>query len=105
MTHLINHEAVCRTAPATQGLLNRVKETEEKVSTTLKGLDKMITLGFFKHYVEMGVPDKGDIEHLNNMLGCVLQELGFIHACDGCGEVFKMQRQLKYHEKKNVEEE
>ena len=54
---------------------NKVKETEEQVTTTLNGLDKMISLGFFKHYVEMGVPDKYDINNLNVKVGVVLKEL------------------------------
>ena len=42
----------------------------------------MITLGFFKNFVEMGVPDKGDIEHLNTKLGSVLMQLD--HTRDEC---------------------
>ena len=84
---------------------NKVKETEEKVTTTLNGLDKMISLGFFKHYVEMGVPDKDAINNLNVKVGVVLKELGFNHACLGCGEVFKTEIQLRKHEKKHKEHE
>ena len=65
----------------------------------------MITLGLFKNFVEFGVQDKEDIEHLNTQLGSVLKQLKFNNTCDECGKVFKTQRQLKSHKKKHMEEE
>ena len=82
-----------------------VKETEEKVSTTLKGLEHRISVGFFRHYMEMGVPDKGDIKQLNTKIGVVLKELGFNYSCERCGEVFKTERQLKSHKKIHEEQD
>ena len=82
-----------------------VKETEEKVSTTLKGLEHRISVGFFRHYMEMGVPDKEDIKQLNTKIGVVLKELGFNHSCERCGEVFKTERQLKSHKKIHEEQD
>ena len=57
-----------------KSLESRVK-TETETETEEKGLDHMISLGFFKHYVEMGVPDKYDINNLNVKVGVVLKEL------------------------------
>ena len=79
--------------------MKRVNETEEKVSETIKGLDHMISKGFFRHYVQMGVPSREDIKNLNTKIGVVLKELGFNHSCERCGEVFKTERQLKSHKK------
>ena len=41
----------------------KVKETEEKLTTTLNDLDEMVSLGFFIHYVVMGVSDKDAINN------------------------------------------
>ena len=73
--------------------------------TTFNSLDKVISLGFFKHYVETGVPDDNAINNLNVKVSVVLKELGFNHECHGCGEVFKTEIQLKIHEKKHEEHE
>ena len=82
-----------------------VKETEEKVSTIINGLEHMISQGFFRHYMQIGVPDKGDIKNLNTKIGVVLKELGFNHPCERCGEVFKTERQLKSHKKIHEEQD
>ena len=88
-----------------KSLKTKVEETEEKVSETLKGLEHRISVGFFRHYVEMGVPDKGDIKRLNTRIGIVLRELGFNHSCERCGDVFKTERQLKSHTKIHDEQD
>ena len=88
-----------------KSLEKRINETEEKVSETIKGLDHMISKGFFRHYVQMGVPSREDIKNLNTKIGVVLKELGFNHPCERCGEVFKSERQLKSHRKIHEEQD
>ena len=65
----------------------------------------MISKGFFRHYVQMGVPSREDIKNLNTKIGVVLKELGFNHPCERCGEVFKSERQLKSHRKIHEEQD